>query len=70
MIMIGGSDPRYSRDFVEDIDYHNAPSDPWPQGIGVFDMTALKFKDSYQAKAGPYGTPDIIKNYHSVKFVP
>lgn len=66
MIIIGGVDPTYSRDFLGDGDALNAPPDPWPQGIGVFDMTALKFKDSYQAKAGAYQTPDIIKNYHSI----
>lgn len=51
MIIIGGTNHFMSHD-----------RDPWPQGIGVFDMTALNFKDSYQANAGPYKTPNIIKN--------
>lgn len=50
MIIIGGTDYKLSED-----------RDPWPQGVGVFDMTALNFKDSYQANAGPYKTPDMIK---------
>ena len=67
MIMIGGEDPTFFRsDFNSD---NKASFDPWPQGIGVFDMTALGFKDSYQAKAGAYKTPEIIKNYHSIEFV-
>lgn len=61
MIMIGGHDPAYQDSEV--------PSDPWPQGIGVFDMTVLKFKDSYQANATTYKTPDAIKKYHSIEFV-
>ncbi|MCJ1266829.1 hypothetical protein MMC22_006714 [Lobaria immixta] len=69
MIIIGGVDPTYSQDYLGDGDARNAPPDPWPQGIGVFDMNALKFKDSYRAKAGAYQTPDIIKNYHSIEFV-
>lgn len=69
MIIIGGVDPTYSHRYVGEADASNFPPDPWPQGVGVFDMTALKFKDSYQAKAGAYQTPDIIKNYHSIEFV-
>ena len=56
MIMIGGTDPTYLK-----------KKDPWPQGIGVFDMTALKFKDSYEAKAGPYKTPDVVKRYYNTE---
>lgn len=67
MIMIGGLDPKYSRKSLGDND--SDPLDPWSQGIGVFDMTALKFKDSYQANVGAYKTPDIIKKYHSIEFV-
>lgn len=60
MIMIGGQNPTYPL---------QGPSDPWSQGIGVFDMTALKFKDSYRANAGTYKTPYMIKKYHSIEFV-
>lgn len=69
MILIGGSDPTYSHSFLGDGDSYNAPSDPWPHGIGVLDMTTLKFKDSFQAQAGPYETPEVIKIYHNTEFV-
>lgn len=69
MILIGGSDPTHSTSFLGDGDVQNAPSDPWTQGIGVFDMTALTFKASYQAKAAPYKTPDPIKIYLSLESV-
>ena len=64
MIMIGGQDPTYSQSWLGDVDSQHSPADPWLQGIGVFDMNALRFKDSYQAKAGAYETPDFIKSYY------
>lgn len=42
--------------------------DPWYQGIGVFDMTALQWKTSYEANAAPYVAPDIVRKYY-VKYV-
>lgn len=34
--------------------------DPWPLGIGVFDMTDLRFTSQYNASAAPYETPKIV----------
>ena len=69
MIMIGGSDPSTCLGFLGDGDAHNSLPDPWTHAIGVFDMTALKFKDSYQAGAPAYETPDIIKKHYSIRYV-
>ncbi|MCJ1426962.1 hypothetical protein MMC29_004865 [Sticta canariensis] len=55
IIMIGGQNPAY---------WNKLNEDPWLQGIGVFDMKSLRFKDSYQAKADAYETPDFIKQYY------
>lgn len=63
MIIIGGMDPTYSLDTLS----NNHEKDPWTQGIGVFDMTALQFKDSYQANAERYKTPDIIRRFYSIE---
>lgn len=41
--------------------------DPWAQGIGIFDMTNLKDKDSYEAKAKPYEPPELIKSFYRDK---
>ncbi|MCJ1268935.1 hypothetical protein MMC22_008823 [Lobaria immixta] len=65
MIMIGGQDPTYCSQFQGDGDATQAPADPWLKGIGVFDMNALRFKDSYQADARAYETSDVIKNYYT-----
>ena len=39
--------------------------DPWSQGLGVFDMSDLEWKDSYTADAAPYVTPHIVKTYYN-----
>ena len=38
--------------------------DPWHNGIGIFDMTAMEWKAKYDANAGPYVTPDVVKRYY------
>ena len=42
--------------------------DPWPEAIGIFDMTNLKDKDSYEAKAKPYEPPELIKSFYKDKY--
>lgn len=42
-----------------------AEDDPWPYGLGIFDMTDLEWKDGYDADAGDYETPEIIRNWYS-----
>lgn len=37
--------------------------DPWQQGIGIFDMSAMQWSDSYDHAAAPYVTPDMVKTY-------
>lgn len=71
IVMIGGQNPSYSQNILGDGDGSpiQAPPDPWNQGIGVFDMTTLSFKDSYKANAKAYETPDVIKKYYSMKYV-
>lgn len=66
IIMIGGQDPTYCKDFLGDGKLLQAPADPWPHGIGVFDTKALRFKDSYEAKTRAYETPEVIQRYYSV----
>jgi hypothetical protein len=46
----------------EGIYWSNA--DPWPQGLGVFDLTEMVWADSYDPSAGPYVTPKVVKEYY------
>ncbi len=43
--------------------YNNLP-DPWLQGIGIFDLTAMEWKEEYDPAAPPYVTPDAVKSYY------
>ncbi|KAK1961564.1 hypothetical protein LY78DRAFT_588434, partial [Colletotrichum sublineola] len=38
--------------------------DPFPQGLGIFDVTDLQWKDEYDAKAAEYDSPAIIKSWY------
>ncbi|OQO12636.1 hypothetical protein B0A48_02098 [Cryoendolithus antarcticus] len=38
--------------------------DPWPNGIGIFDMSAFEWSASYDASAAAYVTPDIVKQHY------
>ena len=35
--------------------------DPWPRGIGVYDLAALEWRDTFYAEAAPYVTHEVIK---------
>lgn len=67
MVAIGGLDGSH---FHSDIRHAwNRSADPWTQGIGVFDMTSLEWKDSYQTNASSYALPSAIKQYYGQKSV-
>lgn len=38
--------------------------DPWQQGLGLFDLTAMEWKARYDADAAPYITPDPVKAFY------
>ena len=42
----------------------NSLPDPWPQGLGIFDLTAMEWKEGYDSAASPYVTPDAVKAYY------
>ena len=67
MIIVGGVDPSNDTRFTGWADNGDEPVDPWPEGIGIFDMTALKFKDFYEANAKQYETPESIKRFYNDK---
>ncbi|KAH8160790.1 hypothetical protein CIB48_g7455 [Xylaria polymorpha] len=39
-------------------------SDPWPYGIGILDMTELKWTDSYDPDALAYDSPAVVKEWY------
>ena len=42
----------------------NSVPDPWTQGLGIFDLTAMEWKEGYDPAAAPYVTPDAVKDYY------
>lgn len=58
MLSIGGADASkgYPAEFAD--------PDPWAQGLGVFDMTGLRWTDSYSSDAAAYDTPEVVKQFY------
>ncbi|OMP85189.1 hypothetical protein BK809_0000289 [Diplodia seriata] len=63
MIMVGGLDPDQPST-INDPQNWQASNDPWTQGIGVFDMTKLQYKNKYDASAVAYASPDVVQRYY------
>ena len=42
----------------------NSLPDPWLQGLGIFDLTAMEWKEGYDPAAPPYVSPDAVKAYY------
>jgi hypothetical protein len=38
--------------------------DPWPQGIGIFDLSDMEWKDYYDPSAAAYTTPKAVKDWY------
>lgn len=41
-----------------------SPADPWPQGLGVFDLTEMEWKSEYDPSAEPYVSPGRVRTYN------
>lgn len=61
MISIGGRLPSSRRALGKE-------PDPWNSGIGIFDMTLLRWQDHYDAAAEKYDSPDPVKQYYTTSY--
>ncbi|KAL8709898.1 MAG: hypothetical protein Q9225_007380 [Loekoesia sp. 1 TL-2023] len=43
----------------------NSSTDPFAQGLGIFDMTTLTWTDHYIANAPPYKQSDLVKSFYT-----
>lgn len=57
MVIVGGKEPFLT--------HPSQVTDIWTQGIGIFDLTAMEWKDQYDAGAAPYVTPDVVKAWYN-----
>ena len=55
MLAIGGMPPNLGAEYFD--------KDAWPQGLGIFDLTEMQWKSTYDADAAPYKTPKQIKDH-------
>ena len=58
MLSIGGQDPtnQYNNTFT---------ADPFLQGLGIFDLTAMQWSDQYNADAEPYESSAVVKAWYA-----
>ncbi|KAL9609406.1 MAG: hypothetical protein Q9167_005830 [Letrouitia subvulpina] len=60
MLAVGG----IVRNASSDIQNDDSIQDPWEQAIGVFDLTAMEWRDDYDPHAASYVTPDAVKDHY------
>lgn len=44
--------------------YRWSNPDPWKQGLGIFDLTAMEWSDGYDADAPAYESPQVVKDWY------
>ncbi|GJC95003.1 kelch repeat protein [Colletotrichum higginsianum] len=62
MVTFGGIDRMKWND--NSTDFFRDP-DTFPQGVGVFDLTDMTWKDEYNADASSYDSPEAIKTWYN-----
>lgn len=66
IISHGGTDPAASgRNFTQLSQTIFSTADPRKQGLGIFNLTSLTWKDSFDPNAPPYVQSDPIKQYYA-----
>jgi hypothetical protein len=61
LLAIGGADPVVQEYYA--LAAKNS-TDPWKQGLGVFDMTEMKWTEGFDARADAYGSPDVVRQWY------
>ena len=62
MLTIGGLSPLDSGTDTMSQDHET-------NGLGLWDLTDLRWIDAYDADAAPYKTPNIVKDWYKEKYV-
>lgn len=64
MLSIGGLDP------TSNYNVSTSPwsiPDPFPQGLGIFDMTEMEWVQTYDPDAAAYASPQIVQQWYEDK---
>ena len=59
MVVVGGLDELGSNEASW------GTPDPWPQSLGIFDLTANKWTGQYDSAAAAYDSPQAVKDWYS-----
>ncbi|ERF73543.1 hypothetical protein EPUS_07748 [Endocarpon pusillum Z07020] len=59
MAVIGGIDISFPTGTTR-----NSP-DPWTNGINVFDLSAMRWKDTYDPNNPPYQSPSVVRDWYT-----
>jgi hypothetical protein len=60
MLVIGGG-------YASSSETRGVVRDPWTNGLGIFDLTALTWLESFNASAESYKQPSIVQQYYASK---
>ncbi|KAH7125761.1 hypothetical protein B0J11DRAFT_606285 [Dendryphion nanum] len=61
LLTIGGIDPALQEGIATS---DQQGKDPWPFGLGIFDMTDMRWKSQYDANASSYKSPQVVRDYY------
>ncbi|KXJ87519.1 hypothetical protein Micbo1qcDRAFT_236385 [Microdochium bolleyi] len=59
LVVVGGVKEQSNKQWTE------AQVDPWTQGVGVFDMQELGWRDGYKHDLEAYDSPQVVKEWYS-----
>ncbi|KAL9590882.1 MAG: hypothetical protein Q9203_000339 [Teloschistes exilis] len=69
IVIVGGQDANAKIGSGRIDDVHksalNSSTDPFAQGLAIFDMTTLTWSNHFAANAPPYAQSDVVRNYYS-----
>ncbi|KAL9585505.1 MAG: hypothetical protein Q9212_001489 [Teloschistes hypoglaucus] len=69
IVTVGGQDAnaKIGSGRIDDIHKSalNSSTDPFAQGLAIFDMTTLTWSDHFSASSPPYAQSDVVRNYYS-----
>lgn len=63
MVSVGGISISASVTSEEYTGLNGGMPDPFENGFGIFDLTEMEWKPSYNASADIYATPNLVKDY-------
>lgn len=58
LVVVGGVSEQSNKQWSVD------QTDPWPQGVGVFDLTDMRWRGDFAPDAGDYDSPAVVQEWY------